>query len=210
MIASRIFLVITVLASVGCGKRMDVIIRNPLQVGVVDQPNTIEQRNGWQATLTQLDANGMCFDVTFSDRQPHNPPDVSLESQLLLMNSDGEWYRDAQIAEARQPQISSYQGTVPQQYQAGTVTECVSRYSNGQCNRWEERPRYVTQYVPATFYEAIGGGVVCFPNGGRVTTASERITFSINRVNFRWGLESIITEPQEDTSGGEASIVQQQ
>lgn len=197
------------LASVGCGKRMDVLIRNPLQVGVVDQPNTIERNNGWQATLTQLDTEGMCFDVTFSERQPHSPPDVALQSQLLLMKSDGEWYRDAQIAEMRQPQISSYQGTVPQQYQAGTVTECVSRNSNGQCNRWEERPRYLTRYVPATFYEAIGGGVVCFPNGGRVTTASDRVTFSINRVNFRWGLESIIAEPtEEDSSGGEASIVE--
>lgn len=195
--------------SIGCGKRMDVIIRNPLQVGVVDQPNTIEHRNGWQATLTQLDAEGMCFDVTFSDRQAHTPPDVALPSQQLLMNSGGQWYRDAQIAEVRQPQVSSYQGTVPQQYQAGTVTECVSRYSNGQCNRWEERPRYLTRYVPATFYEAIGGGLVCFPNGGRVTTASDRVTFSINRVNFRWGLESIIAEPgEEDTSGGESSIVQ--
>lgn len=204
MRASQFLLVsILALASVGCAKRMDVLIRHPLQVGVVDQPNTIERRNGWQATLTQLNVDGMCFDVTFSDRQPHSPPDVSLQAQTLLMKSDGQWYRDAQITDMRQPQVSSYQGTVPQQYQAGTVTECVSRNSNNQCNRWEERPRYVTRYVPATYYEAIGGGTVCFPNGGRVTMASDRVTFSINRVNFRWGLESIIAEPVEETSGGE-------
>lgn len=188
------------LLSVGCGRQMDVIIRNPLQAGVVDQPNTIERRNGWQATLVALDTERACFDVTFSLRQAHTPPDASLQNQALAMNADGHWYRDAQVMEVRQPQISTYQGTVPQQYQAGTVTECVSRDANsGQCNRWEERPRYLTRYVPATYYQAVGGGVVCFPNQGRVTPMSERVAFSINRVSFRWGLESII----QDTSGGE-------
>ncbi len=188
------------LASIGCSKRMDVIIRNPLQAGVVDQPNTIERRDGWQATLVTLDPDRVCFDVTFSLRQANTPPDASLASQALAMQADGHWYRDAQVMEVRQPEISTYQGTVPQQYQAGTVTECVNRDSNsGQCNRWEERPRYETRYVPATFYQAVGGGVVCFPNQGRVTTTSERVAFSINRVPFRWGLESIVAE----TSGGE-------
>ncbi|MEM9072390.1 MAG: hypothetical protein AAGE52_28045 [Myxococcota bacterium] len=191
---------LTSLTSMGCAKRMDVLIRHPLQVGVVDQPNTIERRNGWQATLLTLDTESVCFDVVFSKRQPHQPPDVNLQTQALLMKSDGQWFRDAQITEMRQPQVSSYQGTVAQQYRAGSVTECVNRAQNGQCNRWEERPRYETRYVPATYYEAQGGGVVCFPNQGRVTTASDRVSFSINRINFRWGLESII---QEATSGGE-------
>ncbi len=200
-------LVLTALLSAGCSKRMDVIIRNPLQAGVVDQPNTIERRNGWQATLVALDAERACFDVTFSLRQAHTPPDAMLHNQALAMRADGHWYRDAQVVEVRQPQISTYQGTVAQQYQSGTVTECANRDANsGQCRRWQTRPRYMTRYVPATYYRAVGGGVACFPNQGRVTPMSERVTFSINRVAFRWGLESIL----QDTSGGENQAQQPQ
>jgi len=194
-------LILVSLTSVGCGKRMDVLIRNPLQVGVVDQPNTIQRRNGWQATLVSLDTTGMCFDVTFSERQVNAPPDVSLQAQQLLMKSDGQWYNDAQINQERAPQVTSFQGTVAEQYQNGTTTQCVSHNSQtNQCERWEERPAYATRYVPATYYDAIGGGVVCFPNGGRVTTASDRVVFSINHNNFRWGLESIV---QATTAGGD-------
>ena len=202
----RIIILFTLIISTGaCAKRMDVLIRHPLQVGVVDQPNTIQRNNGWQATLLRLDTEGVCFDITFMKSQAHAPPDANLQTQTLLMKSDGSWYRDAQVIEMRPPQVSSRQGTVPEQVQAGTVTECAERTSNGQCNRWEERPRYITQFVPATFYDAQGGGVVCFPNAGRVTPMSDRVTFSINRVNFRWGLESIIQE----SSGGEEVVLEQ-
>ena len=185
--------------AMGCSKRMDVVMRNPLQVGVVDQPNTIQQRNGWQATMTRLDPEAMCFDVSFMIEQPHGPPDAYLQSQQLLMKSDGQWYEDAQVAEVREPSISSYAGTVAEQQQSGTVQECAYRNANNQCERWETRPRYVTVYVPATFYRAESGGVVCFPNNGRVTVSSDRVVFQINRVNFRWGLEDITAQ----TSGGE-------
>ncbi len=185
----------------GCGKKMDVLLRHPLQVGVVDQPNTIEARNGWQSTLMRLDPEAVCFDVNYSIEQPHGPPDAQIYNQRMLMNSDGEWYDDAQVAEAREPQISTYMGQVAEQRQQGWVQECVRRDSNtNQCLRWEERPRYVTVMVPATYYRADAGGTVCFPNQGRVTLQSDRVAFQINRVNFRWGLEDQ-TAPQ--TSGGE-------
>jgi len=191
------------LATSGCGKQIDILIRHPLQAGVVDQPNTIQARNGWQASLLSLDPNGMCFDISFTARQANSPPNMSLAAQELLMKSDGQWYRDAQVNQERQPIITTSQGTVPQQYQAGTTTECVNRDSRSQqCNRWEERPRYETRYVPATFFDAQGGGIVCFPNGGRVTPMSDRVAFSINRTHFRWGLQSIV---QATTQGGEAT-----
>lgn len=183
----------------GCGKKMDVLLRHPLQVGVVDQPNTIEARNGWQSTLMRLDPEAVCFDVNYSIEQPHGPPDAALQSQRLLMKA-GDWYDDAQIAEVRQPQVSTYMGRVAEQRQQGWVQECVRRDSNtNQCLRWEERPRYVTVMVPATFYRADAGGVVCFPNQGRVTLQSDRVVFQINRVNFRWGLE----DQTAPTAGGE-------
>ncbi len=183
----------------GCAKKMDVLLRHPLQVGVVDQPNTIAKNNGWQATLLRLDPEAVCFDVNYSIEQPHSPPDAQIHTQRLLMKA-GDWYRDAQIAEARQPQISTRQGQVAEQRQSGWVQECVRRDSNtNQCLRWEERPRYVTVMVPATFYQASAGGVVCFPNQGRVTLQSDRVVFQINRVNFRWGLE----DQTAGTAGGE-------
>ena len=188
------------LAVSGCGKKMDVLLRHPLQVGTVDQPNTIQRNNGWQATLLRLDPEGVCFDVNYTMEQPHGPPDAQLFSQRLLMKSDGSWYEDAQVAEVREPQISTYQGTVAEQRQQGYVRECTQRDANtNQCNRWEDRPRYVTVYVPATYFRADAGGVVCFPNQGRVTIQSDRVVFQINRVNFRWGLE----DQTAPTAGGE-------
>ena len=117
-------------AAFGCGKKMDVILRHPLQVGTVDQPNTIEQRNGWNATLLTLDPESVCFDVNFWVEQPHGPPDGYIQNQQLLMNSDGEWYDDATVTEVREPEMSTYMGTVAEQQQQGYVRECVRRDRN--------------------------------------------------------------------------------
>ena len=187
------------LAATGCGKRMDVLLRHPLQVGSVDQPNTIEKNNGWQATLLTLDPESVCFDVAFWVEQAYQPPDGYLQSQALLMNSDGEWYDDATVTEVREPEVTTYMGRVAEQQQQGTIRECVARDRNNYCTREETRPRYVTVYVPAQFFRADSGGQVCFPNQGRVTLQSDRVVFQINRVNFRWGLE----DQTAPTAGGE-------
>ena len=190
-------------ALVGCGMKMDVIIRNPLQVGVVDQPNTITSRNGWQTTLQRLDPEAVCFETTFSVSQVHQPPNGALSAQSLLMNSDGNWYEDATVTQEYQPTVTSRQGTEAVRRQAGTSNECTQRdQRTRQCTRWEQRPIYRTFYEPATYFDATGGGTVCFPNQGRVTTQSPRVVFGINRVNFRWGLEDMAAPPAE-TSGGE-------
>ena len=183
----------------GCSPRLDVVLRHPLEVGQVDQPNTV-LHGDWQATLTRLDPDAVCVDVTFDAEQAHQPPDVSLPNQELLMKAGDQWYRDAQIVEMRPVQTESYAGTVAQQYQAGTIRECTARTSDGQCSRWEDRPRYETRWVPATYYRSVGSGVVCFPNQGRVTLETTRVVFTINRVHFRWGLESVV---QPTTTGGE-------
>jgi len=196
-------MVLSSLGLVGCGLKMDVMIRNPLQVGVVDQPNTITHRNGWQSTLTRLDPEAVCFDITFTASQVHQPPNAMLSGQGLLMNSDGTWFEDASVTQEFQPTVTSRQGTEAVQRQEGSSTECVRRNSrNNQCERWEEQPIYRTYYVPATYYDATGGGSVCFPNQGRITTTTPRVVFGINRVNFRWGLQDM-TAPQEESSGGE-------
>jgi hypothetical protein len=194
------------LSLVGCGLKMDVMIRNPLQVGVVDQPNTITHRNGWQSTMQRLDPEAVCFDVTFSTSEVHQPPNAMLSSQSLLMNSDGTWYEDATVTQEYQPTVTSRQGTEAVQREVGSSNECTRRNNRtNQCMRWEERPIYRTFYEPATYYDATGGGSVCFPNQGRVTTVSPRVVFGINRVNFRWGLQDMAAPPQEETSGGEDS-----
>lgn len=188
---------------VGCGLKMDVMIRNPLQVGVVDQPNTISQRNGWQSTLQRLDPEAVCFETTFQVSEIHQPPNAMLSGQGLMMRADGNWYEDATVMEEYQPTVTSRQGTEAVRRQEGSSNECVRRNNRTrQCERWEERPIYRTYYVPATYYDATGGGTVCFPNQGRVTTQSPRVVFQINRVNFRWGLQDMAA-PQEETSGGE-------
>ncbi len=189
---------LSVLASSACSPRLDVILRHPLEVGQVDQPNTV-LHGDWQATLTRLDPELVCVDVTFDAEQPHQPPNVELPSQDLRMKAGGSWYRDAQIVEMRPTQTESYQGSVVEQYQAGTIRECTARNSNGECDRWEDRPRYESRVVPATWFRAVGSGVVCFPNQGRVTLATTRVVFTINRVHFRWGLESVV----QPTAGGE-------
>jgi hypothetical protein len=206
MVPMRFFVAGLALCSLalGCSPRLDVILRHPLEVGQVDQPNTVVHGD-WQATLTRLDPEAVCVDVTFDAEQPHQPPNVELPSQELLMKAGDEWYRDAQVVELRPTQTSSYEGTVLEQYQAGTIRECTQRNQNGECDRWEDRPRYESRFVPATWFRSVGSGVVCFPNHGRVTLQTTRVVFTINRVHFRWGLESVIQEPvqPEQTSGGE-------
>lgn len=198
---NRLLLVLLLLSlgAVGCGKRLDVVMRHPLEVGQVDQPNTIFQRT-WQATLTRLDPEAVCVDVTFDIEQPHQPPDAELPNQSVLMNAGGQWYRDAQIVELRPTEVSSYDGRVLEQFQVGSSNECVSRDSNNNCQRWEERPLYESRWVPATWFRSVGSGVVCFANQGRISLETDRVVFSLNRVNFRWGFESIATTP---SSGGE-------
>ncbi|MBX3246570.1 MAG: hypothetical protein KF901_05245 [Myxococcales bacterium] len=198
-----LFVCLLSLAAVGCGKRLDVVMRHPLEVGQVDQPNTIYQRT-WHATLTRLDPEAVCVDVTFDVEQPHEPPDAELPNQNLLMKAGEHWYQDAEIVEMRPTEVSSYAGRVLEQYQVGTSNECVARDSNNNCQRWEQRPVYESRWVPATWFRSVGSGVVCFANHGRVTLATDRVVFSINRVNFRWGFESIATTP---TSGGERTDV---
>lgn len=182
----------------GCGKRMDVLMRHPLQVGQVDQPNTITARNGWQANMVSLDPDGVCFDVSYVLENAHQPLDGYLQNQSMLMNAEGQWFEDAEVLESAEPQISSYQGTVIEQQQQGMVNECVERDQNNNCNRWEQRPRYVNVRVPATFFRTEGGGRVCFPNQGRITLASDRVAFQINRTNFRWGLEDQTVSTEEE------------
>jgi hypothetical protein len=181
----------------GCAKKKDLIIRNPLLVGQVDQPNEIVRQNGWRARLLRLDTEAVCFDLELAQSQAHSTPDVDLTGQDVLMKAGGTWYRDARVVEQDVPRVSSYEGTVPQRYRTGTVRECTHRDHNQRCDRWRERDTYAYRRVPATYYEAQGGGVVCFPNHGRVTTTSDRVVFTVNRVHFRWGLQDIVQEPAE-------------
>lgn len=187
------------LTGVGCAKRIDVVMRHPLEVGTVDQPNTVTRNNGWHATLLRADPEEICFDVALTREQPHSPPTVDLRALSVLMKTQGDWYRDAQVTEVLPAEVSTFQGTVPQTFQEGTIRECESRdEDSGECNRWVERPREVVRYVPATFYRASGGGKVCFPNHGRFTLAGDRIVLSVERVNFRWGFESIVASAEQD------------
>lgn len=185
-----ILLLAVSLTLLGCGLKMDGIIRHPLRVGVVDQPNTITHRNGWQSTLTLLDDSIVCFDVRFSVSSLHEQTEATLAGRSLQMHAEGTWFQDARVTQNLPSTVTAHRFTRMMRQQDGSSMQCTSRNPNtNQCEQSERRPTYRTVAVPTVRYESTGGGSVCFPNQRRVTPDTPRVSFSIDEVKFRWGLQ---------------------
>ncbi len=199
-------LLILVSALTGCGRRLDVVMRHPLQVGVVDQPNTI-YRGARHATLTRLDPEAVCFAVTHVQELRDQVPDTRLGLQRIQLRASGSWYPDSMISNETQPQVTSEIRNEQERYVAGREQYCERRATNGRCTRTGTRNIWRNRMVQRTYYTSSSSADICFPNAGRVVLNTDRVGLQVAQDRYYWGLENIAVEvpQQQQTQGGEST-----
>lgn len=219
--ALLIGLTATTIFLLGCLNRTVITtIRHPLQTGQVD-PNTVphtyaNQENNYalppgtlndEASLVQMDSSAACFDVTLNfidDGEGQSWTDLR-NWEITLDANPGDIRIVQPTVELYEPSAQQFQGQAPQEVEVGRSEECVKRDRNDRCTRWENRPIYETQWLPAIITVVTGGGRICFGNGGHVTTNTTSVKLNLHRpgrtVAFEWEFEPILAA-QPATQGG--------
>jgi hypothetical protein len=186
-------------AAAGCGHASDVEIRHPLMAHQVD-PNRIVRPHDFasrqyglppgalndEASLTALDPERVCFDVTLRERHP-----VDLGASLAHLSTPGYEPVGGPQIQADPPEVTPYNGLVPQQSIVGYSRVCGAYGPYGRCAAWVTRPIYATQMVPGRVDVFRTHAGMCFANSGVVTEKSEQIQLELRagkKAVFRWGL----------------------
>ena len=217
--ANRLTLALGALAmtfSPGCFRHTEVVtsMPNPIRSGGVT-PNEIpvlqtnvERRHQIPAgsladvaQLTQLDAGQACFRVTLRAMESGASggwTDHGAWGISMLVGDGIEVVEPHVIVGERARQ--SYNGRVQQRVQTGQEQVCVDGDGNvrnpdsvtrdNPCGRWESRPVYDTQWVPARIHVISSTGDICFQHQGHVNASTPAITLKMQRqrrrLDFTW------------------------
>jgi hypothetical protein len=184
---SHALFVVALVAATGCGPMGDIIIRNPMVAGAVDQNNIVKQHAyaerlrglpqgsmSDQAALTRLGNEDICFDVVMHELDP-----IDMHMVRAKLSVSGQVPREQAQLWPEQPVARDYPGLVPQRVQTGYETYCMTRAYNGVCLAWNTRPMYGTVMQPGTVSVYETRARMCFPNGGFVTAATESIRLDL-------------------------------
>lgn len=178
---------------------------SPLQIGSVEgnsvsvDASPLEAQYGVaegtlrdDATLTALDANQICVQVTVRRLSEMEGAQTPLGSYRVFLRANQNVRDDAQVQGATQT-LASVAGTRPRDVMTGSQNVCTGGYDRyGNCFAWSSVPTYSTVYDPAVYEVITQTGTACFANRGYVTLDTDEMEIyfvmpdQTDGVGFQW------------------------